>query len=154
MLGSAGGVAGVGGDGPISRRRPETLLRSKAEWGRSTRPSWAICSHFLLQEATPAPNRLTEQVRSRDPGSSQRGCSGGQIGFHGHEAGCVCGRSDASLANRLDGSSTGGFLVAIVHPMAVLNGFGKLNAFAWRSFKLPRVARSSLSAEAQVLSHC
>ena len=91
-----------GGDGPISRRRLETLLRSKAEWGRSTRPSWAICSHFLLQEATPAPNRLTEQVGSRDPGSSQCGCSGGQIGFHGHEAGCVCGRSDASLANRLE----------------------------------------------------
>ena len=62
--------------------------------------------------------------------------------------------SDASLANRIDGSSTGGFLVGIMHPMAVLNGFGKVNAVAWRSFKLPRVARSSLSAEAQALSLC
>ena len=39
-------------------------------------------------------------------------------------------------------------------PQAVETGQGKVNVTGWRSYKLPRVARSSLSAEAQALSHC
>ena len=64
------------------------------------------------------------------------------------------GWSDASLANRHDGGSTGGYIIGIMHPAAVLQGQGKLNIISWRSFRLPRVARSSLSAEAQALGHC
>eukprot|EP00439_Symbiodinium_sp_Y106_P041779 s2152_g5.t1 len=62
--------------------------------------------------------------------------------------------SDASLANRHDGGSTGGYVIGIMHPSAVLQGQGRVNVISWRSFRLPRVARSSLPAEAQALGHC
>ncbi|CAE7448471.1 GIP [Symbiodinium sp. CCMP2592] len=35
-----------------------------------------------------------------------------------------------------------------------VHGQGKINVVSWRSFRLPRVARISLSAEAQALGHC
>ncbi|CAE7247758.1 RE1, partial [Symbiodinium sp. CCMP2592] len=62
------------------------------------------------------------------------------------------GWSDASLANRPDLSSTGGFLIGLMTPADVLSGQGKVNLVSWRSQKLPRVARSSLAAESQALS--
>ncbi|CAE7794276.1 RE2 [Symbiodinium sp. CCMP2592] len=62
--------------------------------------------------------------------------------------------SDASLANRPDGTSTGGLLVGMMSPKSMELGQGKINVISWRSYKLPRVARSSLSAEAQALSNC
>ena len=62
------------------------------------------------------------------------------------------GWSDASLANRPDLSSTGGFLIGLMSPEDVKAGQGRVNLVSWRSQKLPRVARSSLSAEAQALS--
>ncbi|CAE7443334.1 RE1 [Symbiodinium sp. CCMP2592] len=62
------------------------------------------------------------------------------------------GWSDASLANRPDLSSTGGFLIGLMTPTDVLAGQGKVNLVSWRSQKLPRVARSSLAAESQALS--
>ena len=62
--------------------------------------------------------------------------------------------SDASLANRHDGGSTGGYVIGIMHPSAVLQGQGRVSVISWRSFRLPRVARSSLPAEAQALGHC
>eukprot|EP00439_Symbiodinium_sp_Y106_P036519 s8678_g4.t1 len=50
------------------------------------------------------------------------------------------GWSDASLANRPDLSSTGGFLIGLMTPADVLSGHGKVNLVSWRSQKLPRVA--------------
>ncbi|CAE6970949.1 RE1 [Symbiodinium sp. CCMP2592] len=62
--------------------------------------------------------------------------------------------SDASLANRPDGTSTGGLIIGMMSPKAIEVGQGKVNIISWRSYKLPRVARSSLSAEARALSNC
>ncbi|CAE7470265.1 unnamed protein product [Symbiodinium sp. CCMP2592] len=62
--------------------------------------------------------------------------------------------SDASLANRPDGTSTGGLIIGLMSPKSIEVGQGKANIISWRSYKLPRVARSSLSAEAQALSNC
>ena len=56
------------------------------------------------------------------------------------------------MANRPDLSSTGGFLIGLMSPEDVKAGQGRVNLVSWRSQKLPRVARSSLSAEAQALS--
>ena len=62
----------------------------------------------------------------------------------------VVAYSDASFACRDDLSSQGGYLITLCHKDALEKG----NAFTyhvldWRSFKLPRVARSTLSAEGQ-----
>ena len=95
-------------------------------------------------------NKLVREIR----GSRHVGVQVNNLGSLDPKQAVFVAWSDASLANRLDGSSTGGLLVGIMHPMSVLNGTGKVNAVAWRSFRLPRVARSSLSAEAQALSHC
>ena len=58
------------------------------------------------------------------------------------------GWSGAAVANRPDLSSTGGFM----NPEEVRQGFGKVNPITWRSGKLHRVVRSSLSAETQALA--
>ena len=65
---------------------------------------------------------------------------------------CMIGWSDASLANRPDLSSTGGYLIALMHKDAIQQGIGRVNPVSWRSGKLHRVARSSLSAETQALA--
>ena len=64
----------------------------------------------------------------------------------------MVGYSDASLANRPDGTSTGGHLFGFMHPDDFARGSGKLNPLGWKSSKLSRVARSSLSAEVQSLA--
>ena len=61
--------------------------------------------------------------------------------------------SDASLANRVDLSSTGGYIVGFVHKRMVDQGIrGPVNVMSWSSTKLKRVCRSSLAAETQALS--
>ena len=65
-----------------------------------------------------------------------------------HEVEFVCW-SDAALANRVDFSSTGGFLVAATSPSLKAGHRSKINMISWKSFKLRRVARSSLAAEVQ-----
>ena len=60
--------------------------------------------------------------------------------------------SDAAVGNRRDLSSTGGFFVAAAEPGISLGRPSKLNPIAWKAGRLPRVARSSLSAEIQAFS--
>ena len=55
---------------------------------------------------------------------------------------------DAAHAVREDHSSQGGF-IAFITPDTVFHEETSYHVVDWRSFKLPRVARSSLSAEAQ-----
>ena len=57
--------------------------------------------------------------------------------------------TDASFASRGDGSSQGGYIIMLVNKNALEAEEGDYHVWDWRSFKLPRVARSSLSAEAQ-----
>ena len=60
--------------------------------------------------------------------------------------------SDAALANRIDLGSTGGYLIAAANPDILTGTCAPLTCVSWRSSKLQRKARSSLSAEAQALS--
>ena len=62
------------------------------------------------------------------------------------------GFSDAALANRPGGGSTGGFVLGLIHSKDLSKGEGAINLVSWRSSKLHRIARSSLAAEAQALS--
>ena len=62
---------------------------------------------------------------------------------------CVLAWSDAAWAVRRDGSSQGGYLVALADGDALLNREFQLNWISWQSGKLPRVARSSSAAEVQ-----
>lgn len=57
--------------------------------------------------------------------------------------------TDASFASRGDGSSQGGYVILLVNKKTLDAEEGDYHVWDWRSFKLPRVARSSLSAEAQ-----
>ncbi|CAE7928185.1 GIP [Symbiodinium necroappetens] len=58
--------------------------------------------------------------------------------------------SDASFACRADLSSQGGCLVTLCHKDAMQKGTAcAYHVLDWRSFRLPRVARSTLSAEGQ-----
>ncbi|CAE7942423.1 RE2 [Symbiodinium necroappetens] len=62
----------------------------------------------------------------------------------------VVGYSDASFANREDLSSQGGYLVTLCHRDALEQGVAfAYHVLDWRSFRLPRIARSTLSAESQ-----
>ena len=56
---------------------------------------------------------------------------------------------DASFNARPDGSSQGGYMVILVPDEALTNVESWFHVLDWRSLKLPRVARSSLAAEAQ-----
>ena len=59
---------------------------------------------------------------------------------------------DAAVGNRPDLGSTGGYLIAATTPGVLEGDVCKMVPIAWRSGKLPRVARSSLSAETQACS--
>ena len=56
---------------------------------------------------------------------------------------------DASFCSRSDGSSQGGYFVMLANNSVLESGEGPYHILDWKSFRLPRVARSSLSAEAQ-----
>ena len=57
--------------------------------------------------------------------------------------------ADAAYANREDLTSQGGYLLCMVNKDITAGAEGKYNLIDWRSWKLARVARSSLSAESQ-----
>ena len=60
---------------------------------------------------------------------------------------------DASLANRIDLSSTGGTMIGFVHRDMVDKGVrGPVNLISWSSSRLKRVSRSSLAAETQAMA--
>ncbi|CAE6924520.1 GIP [Symbiodinium sp. CCMP2592] len=65
---------------------------------------------------------------------------------------CFLCFSDAAYGVRPDGSSQGGFMILLTHKKAMRGEPTDYNIMSWRSFKLPRVCRSSLSAEAQACS--
>ena len=67
---------------------------------------------------------------------------------------CFVGWSDAALANRRDLSSTGGYLIAATSEDMLRGKRSPVSFVSWRSAKLQRKARSSLSAEAQALAEC
>ena len=64
----------------------------------------------------------------------------------------MIGCADAAVANRPDGSSTGGHIFGLMRPSDVEHGCGKVNIVGWKSGRLQRVARSSLAAETQALA--
>ena len=79
------------------------------------------------------------------------------VGLHYHALGDVNDItflvfSDATYASRDDLSSQGGYLLCMVHHDVVDGNEGFYNVLDWRSWKLARVARSSLSAESQAAS--
>ena len=63
----------------------------------------------------------------------------------------MIGWSDAAVANRPDLSSTGAYVVGLCHKQILSGIRSPVNLVAWRSGKLRRTARSSLSAELQAL---
>ena len=67
------------------------------------------------------------------------------------DIGFVC-FTDAAVGNRPDFASTGGHVVGMVHKDFIKGERGFFNPISWRSRKLARVARSSLSAEVQSLA--
>ena len=64
------------------------------------------------------------------------------------------GWSDAALANRVDLSSTGGFVIGFAHRKMLDGVQGPVSLVSWSTHKLRRVCRSSLAAEAQALAEC
>ena len=56
---------------------------------------------------------------------------------------------DASFCSRADGTSQGGYFVLLAPKGILETGEDVYHILGWRSFKLPRVARSSLAAESQ-----
>ena len=57
--------------------------------------------------------------------------------------------SDAALGVRQDLASQGGYLILAVNDKVMSGEVGKYSIIGWRSYKLPRVCRSSLAAESQ-----
>ena len=57
---------------------------------------------------------------------------------------------DAGFTARVDGSSQGGYILMLVNKQLFTSGEdGEYHVLDWRSFRTPRVTRSSLAAEAQ-----
>ena len=67
----------------------------------------------------------------------------------------LIGWSDAALANRVDLSSTGGYIIGFANKKMLEKGeAGPVSLVSWSTHKLKRVCRSSLGAEAQALAEC
>ena len=62
---------------------------------------------------------------------------------------CFLCFSDAAFGVRSDQSSQGGYVIVLTSPRAMAGELTDYNIVSWRSFKLARVRRSSLAAEAQ-----
>ena len=60
--------------------------------------------------------------------------------------------SDASWANRRDGSSAGGYILGLCSRQVLAGSKDHITVASWSTNKLKRVARSSLSAEVQALA--
>lgn len=60
---------------------------------------------------------------------------------------CFVAWTDAAVGNRRDYSSSGGYFISACEPSMMQGKASKLNPVSWKSGRLPRVARSSLSAE-------
>ena len=75
-----------------------------------------------------------------------------QLGIDDPRQVCFVGWSDAAMANRIDLSSTGGYVICATTPAMLAGERAPLSMISWRSAKLPRKARSSLAAETQALS--
>ena len=65
---------------------------------------------------------------------------------------CFICYSDAAFGVRSDGASQGGFILVMTSRKALKGESVPYNIVGWRSFKLNRVCRSSLSAESQACS--
>ena len=61
------------------------------------------------------------------------------------------GWTDASLQNRPDFTSTGGYVIGLAGPEILKDESARTTVVSWRSHKLPRVGVSSLSVETQAL---
>ena len=72
--------------------------------------------------------------------------------FHAHTSATLAGFADAGWANRADGSSQGGRCICAVNAEFLDDEFIPVSFISWESKKLPRVARSTPSAETQALS--
>ena len=75
-----------------------------------------------------------------------------QLGVQDPSQVCFVAWSDAALANRVDLGSTGGYVIAATTAEIFDGHRAPVSLISWRSGKLARKARSSLSAEAQALS--
>ena len=62
---------------------------------------------------------------------------------------CLLCFSDAAVQVRADASSQGGFVIIMTNVKVLEGKSVPYSVVAWRSYKLPRVCRSSLSAEAR-----
>ena len=60
--------------------------------------------------------------------------------------------TDAAVGNRRDLSSSGGYFLAATEPSIQQGHPAQINPISWKAGKLPRIARSSLSAEIQAFS--
>lgn len=60
--------------------------------------------------------------------------------------------SDTAFANRHDLTSQGGQFILLIHHSVTTGQEGGYHLIDWRSWKLPRVVRSSLAAESQAAS--
>ena len=65
---------------------------------------------------------------------------------------CLVCFSDAAFGARPDGSNQGGYMIVMTSREILQGAPLDYNIVGWRSFKLPRVCRSSLSAEGQACS--
>ncbi|CAJ1424831.1 unnamed protein product, partial [Effrenium voratum] len=105
-----------------------------------------LLPHFTVQVLKDV-NKLVREVYSQRmlcPKFQNLGCTA-------EETMLVCW-TDAALANRADGGSTGGFVVALTAPEMARGQRAPLTLVSWKSMKLKRVARSSLAAEVQAFS--
>ncbi len=57
--------------------------------------------------------------------------------------------TDAAVGNRRCHSSTGGYHIVATEPQILDGVASRMNPISWKSGRLPRIARSSLSAEIQ-----
>ncbi|CAE7501659.1 unnamed protein product [Symbiodinium natans] len=149
---------------PIKETRklhPEELSQVRAILGSiqwrvyQSAPQHAAKLNYLQSLVAVQDSSMVEQVNKlvREVFAARSlSCQVQALGADNPDDLCMIGWSDASLANRPDFSSTGGYLIALMSKKAIQDGMGRVNPVSWRSGKLRRVARSSLSAESQALA--
>ena len=102
-------------------------------------------------------NHLHHRQEQQAPPTSKSKCRCGidipQSGRRSSES-CILGYSDAAFASRNDLSSRGGYLILLTKADVLSGQTGQYNMIDWRSWKLPRIARSSLAAESQAAGEC
>ena len=139
----------------ITQQETKELRRALGalSWRANQSAPWMLATVSHLQGCVESGTVATLSATNKLCRLQRRFCDRGIVFEAGLIDPVVVTFTDASWATRWDMSSQGGQITLLMEKQAVEGGKGRFSVLSWSSRKLKRVARSSTSAEVQMLGN-